>query len=399
MTTSTNNTSLGYIEETVPGTTPSNPAFQILPTTGGGITASLTTAVSNVIRNDGAVDDLVVVDSDVGGSVNYELSFTPYLPFLEDVMRAASPSSITTTATGDLVADKTGSQFTSTTTNFTTEGYKVGDLFLAVGFGGTPEVDGVYRVTSVAANALGVNPAPPADASPAGKATLITNFYKNNQVNRKSWTFQKKVTGITTPAYFNYRGCAISGMSLNFATAAILTGSMNVIGLTEEATETPIAGETELPVQQYSLMNSVDSIHSIRVEGLSATSCFQSLNLNINRNTNASKCIGTLGATGLADFTNEITADVTLYFEDLVTYNKFKNSEAFSVIINLVDGDGNTISIFLPKCKFTSLDVPVDGKDQFLTLNGSFQALNDASLGYQMGLMAISGADIQAAQA
>ena len=44
--TSTNTTSLGYSQETVPGVIETNPIFQSIPITGNALTGGFTTAVS-----------------------------------------------------------------------------------------------------------------------------------------------------------------------------------------------------------------------------------------------------------------------------------------------------------------------------------------------------------------
>ncbi len=377
--TSTNFTSLGYIAEVTAGTTPATPAIQLLPTTGGSPQSNLTTAVSEVIRSDRMTDDLVLVDNEISGSVNYELSYAPFKPMIESLLRKTKTA---ISFSGDIASVNATSKFT-TTSDFTSgTNFAVGQLVFLGGFTNT-DIDGVYRITTLTATDMDVYPAPPADES-LGSITVSGDITVNGAEAMDTYTFLKRVEGIASTAFFYYRGCAISSMSMTFETGDILSGSFDIFGRSEEATETMISGQTITDVPAYSLLNAVNSVASIDISGLSAGTEFSTMNLNITNNTTAAKAIGTLGAADVADFGFEVTADANLYFEDLIAYNKFINSESFAVTFVLKDGDNNRIAVYMPKCKFETLEVPVDGKDSFLMLNGSFRALRDSTLDYMI---------------
>jgi len=376
--TSTNYADFSYIEEVAAGVTPATPAFQRLPVVNVGLADSLGTSMSEVIRSDRQTDDLVVVDSEVGGDNSYELSFTPFLPLLQALLQNGAGTTVAIAAADDIVADNSGSQFTSSTTDFTTENLNVGDFVRVSGCVLDTANNGVYRVTSVAANALGVFPAPASDQAAEASVDMDGQNIRNGAATPKSYTFRKQLNAPGgTDAIFYYRGCMINSMSFNFETGSILNGSMNVVGLTSEGTATAIADETLTAIQAYDIMNSVSSISSIDISGLPATTEFSNLNLTINNQINAAKAIGTLGAVGLAPFSLDITGDLEIYFEDTTVYNLYKNATSFSVAITLVDGSGNNIVVYLPKCKFEDLSEPVEGKDNFLMESGSLKALRD----------------------
>ena len=66
---STNYTDFSYIAEVTAGITPATPAFQRLPITSVGLSDSLSTSVSEVIRSDRQIDDLVITDAEVSGEL------------------------------------------------------------------------------------------------------------------------------------------------------------------------------------------------------------------------------------------------------------------------------------------------------------------------------------------
>jgi hypothetical protein len=385
--TSTNYTSISYLEETTPGTIETVGSFQILPTTGGAPTGNLTTATSEVIRRDRMTDDLIVVDSDVNGSMNFEMSYAPYKPILTSLMRNTSND---TDLTGtDVAADNTGSQFTSSTTDFSN--IKVGEYVLVSGFTDTT-INTVYKVTSVAASALGVTPAPAVDEAAGNSVGVKGSNIRNGASVSETYSFLKLIEGITNPAYFYYSGCIVNKASLNFEMAAVLKGTFDIVGREETVTETAINVNALTDVPSYDLMNSVSSITDIDIQGLSSSTCFQKMDLTIDNKSEAAKCIGTLGAKGHSDFSLEVKGSIDLYFDDIVAYSKYKNSESFSVAVVLKDASNNYLIVYMPKCKFEELDPPIDGKDSFLMLSGSFIALRDSATNMMIQMTFIPGA-------
>lgn len=384
--TSTNYTSIGY-EQAWDGV--SSPVIQILPTTGGGPMSNLTTTVSEVIRADRMIDDLVLTDNEVSGDINYELSYDPYKPLLISLLRDSNTPS---------VVNITGIAATATTTpgaeDGTLTGTGIGTAFpagtyISINNMTVTSLDGVYLVKSATANEVVLYDDIILDAGATGTANVIR--YVNGAAAADEYLFRKHVTCDTNESNFFYPGCSISTASFNFETGSILNGAIGIFGTTEDAlddtelTGTAYDGQTETAVPAYSIMNAVTSVADISLAGLTAGSCFQNFNLSVDNGTQGAKCIGTLGAVDVTDFTLNVTADITMYFCSLDIYKKFINSESFSVKLALRDGDGNALAITLPKCKFETLDVPIDGKDNFLTLNGSLRALREPTDDYMIG--------------
>lgn len=375
---STNTTDLSYALETDCGVTPDDAAFQLLPTTGGGPSGNLSTAISDVIRSDKMTDELIVVDSEVSGSTNYELSFGPYSPIIKSLLLDDAPKTLALTTQSWAYVDSTGEV---TGTNFTTD-FKDG-YFVKIASATTPALDGIYKIVTVdSATILQLGAGAVGTDFTVTDLTVDAVIHRNGTASADNYTVLKRVVNGANTSYFYYRGCQISSMSFNFETGSILNGSFDVIGLTETAQETEYSGgvgaggaPTYTDVAAYSLMNSVSSITEIDLGGLSASTEFSNMNLTINNNMNPAKAIGTLGAAAISPFTLEISADTTVYFEDTVIYNKYLNSESFYVDVRLLDGDGNVLILSLPKAKFAELEVPVDGKDNFMLQNGSITAL------------------------
>jgi len=387
MAVTTNYTGIAYIEEVVEGETPATPQFQILPTTGGSPVSNISTAVSEVIRADRQTDDLVVVDSEVGGELNYELSYEPYKPFMKALLQQDTIGTIAVAA-----AEVDGIDFGVVSKTGIEALVEIGDVFrLSSVLDGA--IDGVYTCTDNSVpGEISIYPDMPITMTAQTDIAIDADEILTNGANApKTYTFKKTADNNGTLSYWYYRGIKISTMNWNFATGSILNGTFNVLGLTEEAVGTPIVGEqTDINVADYSIMNAVSSVGAIYLEGVSLGTCsFQSLDLSYDNQITAAKSISVLGACETASYSVQITGNVEVYFKDLSLYNKFLNAESFGVTIILTDGDGNSIGMSMPKCKFETLDTPISGKDQFLMQSGSFRALRDATDDYMFKLSLI----------
>jgi len=374
--TSTNRTDISYVLESTPGTTPATPAFQLLPTTGGAPSGNLSTEISKVIRSDRAVDDLIVVDSMVGAdAINFELSYTPLKPIFDALLQNTTINTVAITTVTTISV--TASTFASLPVNFVTANVKVGQIIKTSGFANAAN-NGYFRVTGVATGAITVDATLTVEATGAS-VTIKTVSRANGTNTPSSYSFCKRVQGITTPVFFYYTGCQISQLVLNYALGAILGGSFGLKGLVESATVTGIAGQSFVAIPAYTIMNAATSVKLAKIyaAGLTGTAKFESASITINNNITPAKQVGVLGATDLASYTLDITGDIRIYFEEVAQYNLFLNSTSFALVLVAEDSTPNAFAIHLPRCKFTALEPPIDGKDNFLMLNGSFRALYD----------------------
>lgn len=377
----TNQTDISYVVQSQVGQVPATPAFQILPTVSGSPSADISTEISAIIRSDRMTDDLVPVDADVGGDIEYEVAYAPFKPLLIQLLRNTLSAVIN--HSGTVTTSNASSTITDSGATFVTDGIVVGQFIKLAGSFVDSTLSRIYTVTALTETELTVLPAPASDETDITATISSSGFVRNGADAPTLNTICKRVLG-DTPSYFYYIDSIVNSMTMNFETGSILAGTMNLMGTTENATETAEAGQTFVDPPEYAIMNSVDNIVEIGIEGLPATTCFQTMDLTINNQAEAAKCIGTLGASENQDFSWDIMANMEVYFEDLTLYNKFKNSESFGVYIILRDSLGNEMVVSMPVCKFEELDVPIGGKDQFLTMPGSFRALRDQDENYMV---------------
>ena len=375
----TNYSKLSWIEEIIPGETPANPTFQELPINSIGLVESITTSISERIRSDRMIDDLVIVDADVGGGNDYELSFKAYKPMIISLLQCnkVAIGIVAISGASDISADASGA-FNSTITDFTASNVAVGMWLNVSGFVSAGN-NGLHRITSVTANQIivDINISTLVTESAPASVDMEGETYRNSNSPPENYTFKQEVQVNGTPYYGYYRGPQISEMTFDFETGSILTGAMTLVGRDATMQDSALPGESISPVADYRVMNSVSNL-AINITGLPAGTVYETFNLAVNNNVNPKKGIGKLGAYGLGSFTNEVTAGVDMYFEDLTAYNYFKASTAFLSSFTLTDADGNIIIATIPACKFESLEMPVPGKDEFLMQTGSIRGVRDA---------------------
>jgi hypothetical protein len=98
---STNRVKLSKVREATFGVTPTSPVFKTIRETSSGLNANPKTVITNEIRSDRQVTDLILVGQDAGGDVGGELAFAVSDDDLEEALQGTwsnDPSIINTGA-------------------------------------------------------------------------------------------------------------------------------------------------------------------------------------------------------------------------------------------------------------------------------------------------------------
>lgn len=205
----TNRVSLRAVRETTFGTTPSNPAFFEIASTGQpNLGFAPSTIVSNLLRDDRQVSDLILVGGEAGGEANSELAFGLHDELLESAFfsswqtryekrndKGATKITAVTAATDDYtvaIGATTGAitvDFFGTTTDavvraagsFITDGFKVGDFVIVSGALDAGN-NATFYVTAVSALSMTLQGLPSDETADAG--VTISTCVQTNQIVR-----------------------------------------------------------------------------------------------------------------------------------------------------------------------------------------------------------------------
>jgi len=166
---STNRVAIAKVRETTFGVTPATPAFKAIRETSSSLAVNPQTVVSNEIRSDRQVPDLILTALQAGGDVAGEMSFAAMDDDLEEVLQGSWTS----------LPLQAVSALTTTTATVASGGaaFKAQMLVLTSGFA-TPANNGLFVVSSSTGTTV-VFPAASftAEASPpAGAQIQVIGF-------------------------------------------------------------------------------------------------------------------------------------------------------------------------------------------------------------------------------
>ena len=106
MAVSAEEVQVSIIKEVTYGTTPATPVFLILPLTGEGVVAEVTSQTSNMMTEDRQVQDLITTSISASGDLNTELAITPALLLLLESAMADTKEAVTPTTPGNPATDE-----------------------------------------------------------------------------------------------------------------------------------------------------------------------------------------------------------------------------------------------------------------------------------------------------
>jgi len=147
------------------------------------------------------------------------------------------------------------------------------------------------------------------------------------------------------------------------------------MGKASEIGTTQIAGATSVSAPTTDVMNSVSNLQNIQFDDATSTASLISMTLETAGNLRTQQAIGSLPAVGVGTGRQEITGSISLYFEDIVEYNKFLNNTSFKISFRVQDGDGNAYVFTLPKVKYEGMVMNAGGLDGDIELSGTYRAL------------------------
>ena len=369
---SSNRVALRRIVEATYGTTPASPAFDAMRFTSESVNYNLSNIVSDEIRADRMIPDLVQVASDASGDVNFEMSYNAYDLEIRGAMANAWNSAVNITAANDIAI--VAGDFSTTTTDLVAAGIVVGQWIRASGYVNT-ENNGYHRVTAVSANSMSVNTTLVNETAPASVDIVGTMI--RNGTDQIGITFQKELTDLASPIFFTFNGGMVNTMALNVATGQILTGTFNMMALGGVVDTTGVSGQSENPATTADVMNAVDNVVNIQFDDAVATAYFSELSLTINNNLRGQDAVGSLPHIDIALSRLEVTGSISLYIQDETLYDKYLNATAFSLSFRVQDDAGNAYVVTLPRVKFETGTANAPGLDQDVFQVSDWRALRD----------------------
>ena len=355
---STNRGQVAIVPESVFGTTPTDPVFQILRTTSSSLQYSKSTTESSELDSTRMLTDIIETGASSSGSVDFELSAASYDAMIEAALGGTRSTAIDVAATTAAIA----SNVLTATGEFTNA--VVGQWLLLQGWANA-ENNGWKQITSVASAPNSVTLAGTLVDETATASGTVKGQSIINGVTERSFSIEEAYLDVAM--YRLFKGMRISTMGLSISTGSILTGSFGFMGTTHEVEDKSGGGNpswlgsgSRTAVNTYGVMNSTANVGDIIVDGTVSTACFQSLDLNIDNTLREVQCLGSKFPGAINYGRQTVSGSFNKLFVDWTTYQKMLDHEDVSLSFGAYNSDGG-VHIYLPRVKLSSDGVNLSG--------------------------------------
>ncbi|WP_461196800.1 phage tail tube protein [Acinetobacter pittii] len=188
---------------------------------------------------------------------------------------------------------------------------------------------------------------------------------------RKTFTFVKVYSDINQ--VFIYRGVRINEFTMSIATTGKITATFGLMGtLFERTTTSPVV--SPLPVPETVLVSALN-VGDLTVNGetVVGTACMQSLELTINNNMEAIRCIGSqkLTATTYLEKIVDITLNTQYMFsaQSAGYIDYIKTRDTMPINFSIEDKDGNGYAFEFPQLEIAEANHPDGGGEDTITID------------------------------
>jgi hypothetical protein len=235
-----NRSSLAFQRETSWGVNPVSPALKLQRLTSESLMHAKDTVVSEEVRSDRQVSDLVEVGAAASGAVNFELSYSDFKHWLEAVLMS---NIVTVNITGLSASAVLATQkLTGSAGDF--NAVQAGSWVKVTGFT-TAANNGIKLVTAKASNGSDITLAANSITADESASIAITGQYVTNGETRHSYVFERGLRDYNnTLTYQVFRGCSPDQMQVSFESKKIITGSLSFIGKVGESASSSIMAAT-----------------------------------------------------------------------------------------------------------------------------------------------------------
>lgn len=370
--------SLFAVKESIYGTTPNNPALDLVRVTGTTLGLAKDSLQSEEIRSDRQIADFRLGANQVGGDINFELSYGSFDQFLQAVLLSADWASPATTGTTTISATATG--YSRAAGSFLTDGFAVGQTVTASGYAGSG-FNGKSIVTAVTALTMDTTPLSGVHGVEAGDGDelIIASQAIKAAATRSSFSFVRYFADIapTDNPYYIYRGVELNSIQLSISANSMITGTFSVIGQSQETAQ-DLTGLGTPTYNPASTTSPLDSFTGTLEEGGSTVAVVTEISMTLQNGIEPRFVVGSKNSIYPSVGRSNLTGQVTAYFEDSALVNKFLNETESSLVFSLPDGAGNIQRYRVPRIKYTGGQPDVSGEGP-ITLSMPFQALLDSS--------------------
>jgi hypothetical protein len=208
-----------------------------------------------------------------------------------------------------------------------------------------------------------------------------------NGTTKHCFAFLKRISVGGYYDWFIYRGVQVSAMSLDVSPGTLVTGSVDLAGVSSEAPRSALAkpaGWTLTPPADAYVMSSSDSLQEfdIKDNGVSVGLTLESLSIRFDNQLRQQPAVGisSIYPVGVASGRFMATYSGMAYYANSKLYSALINSTNLTIGGKLVDLSAEGIEFSSAVVRVSSGSTPMaEGPDQDLMVNSEFQAFDHAT--------------------
>lgn len=198
-----------------------------------------------------------------------------------------------------------------------------------------------------------------------------------------------------------FLGMALNNFNITLAPAAIEVGSLTWFGFNSSVsdaspnyTDLYAALPVDRAAPQFDVYNTSNDIGRLGrgVDPIDAAGLNFVLEatIEINNNLRRQPAVGVFGAAGIGVGELSVTGTLSTYFDNDEILQVILNNEETTLDLITQGGDGRSMIFDLPRIKFSGGAPDVPGKNQDVTIPGTYQAILSPVFGYTMSTQTVS---------
>lgn len=361
------------------GVVDSPPQFDFVRHTGTTLGTTKSTHISEELRPDRQISDFRHGTRQIGGDINFELSYGSFDDMLEGVLCgtwAAKAAPYVATTISAAAADNS--------INDSANGLPlldVGDKVTIAGFTGTVGNNraGAVVVSSTASK-LVISGGAALVNDAAGESVTITTLTNRLKAGttRRSFSFMRHFTDLVEAdkPFHLYTGVELNTLNLSVPADGIVTGSFSGMGKEQTSSGTGVAGQS---LGSPTTTRVMDSFTGTISEGGSSLGIATEVSFTLENGIEPRFAIGTDKVIGSGTIgRSNASGQVTVYFQNSTMLDKFLNETGSSLKFSLTDKAGNSYRFTFPSIVYNGGQPDTQGQGE-ITLAIPFQAIMDAT--------------------
>lgn len=251
--------------------------------------------------------------------------------------------------------------------------------------GGDDSLRGVFTVTSIGNDVIGVSPAPATNANTGAakiniKGSMLRNPSAVTDFVKQSFTVETSFDDVNQ--HFVGTGLRVGTFDLNVKAGEIVTGSIAFQGRAMERrpTQTSLlrnAPYTNLEATSNEVLNATVNVGDLSKNGTPLATALQAITLKGDASLREQRAVGNKYAVGIGVGRFKLTGSMIAYFESGEMFDDFVAHNTVAISWFFKDIEGNRYDFTLPAIKLTSDPVSPDGIDKDVMEDIEWEAQRD----------------------